>query len=140
MYMIILYLYGNTFFVFIHCFCFKLKLIFFLKVHTYANVIHRDIKPENLLVDENDVLKLADFGVSTIMENGNDQLSTNAGTKAFLAPETWDGKPFKGKKADVWAAAATLYFLVVGKLPFHATNAEDLKKKITEDQFEQIFH
>ena len=122
------------------CFCFKLKLIFFLKVHTYANVIHRDIKPENLLVDENDVLKLADFGVSTIMENGNDQLSTNAGTKAFLAPETWDGKPFKGKKADVWAAAATLYFLVVGKLPFHATNAEDLKKKITEDQFEQIFH
>ena len=104
-------------------------------VHTYANVIHRDIKPENLLIDENDVLKIADFGVSTIMENGNDQLATNAGTKAFLAPETWDGKPFKGKKADVWAAAATLYFLVVGKLPFHATNAEDLKKKIQEDQF-----
>lgn len=91
-----------------------------------------------MLVDENDVLKLADFGVSTIMENGNDQLATNAGTKAFLAPETWDGKPFKGKKADVWAAAATLYFLVVGKLPFHATNAEDLKKKIQEDQLKPI--
>ncbi len=103
-------------------------------MHTYANVIHRDLKPENLLIDEADTLKIADFGVSTIMENGNDQLSNNAGTKAFLAPETWDGKSFQGKKADIWACAATLYFLVVGKLPFHATNAEDLKKRIQEDQ------
>lgn len=103
-------------------------------MHSYVNVIHRDIKPENLLIDEEDNLKIADFGVSTIMENGDDQLANNAGTKAFLAPETWDGKPFKGKKTDVWAACATLYFLVMGKLPFQAANAEDLRKKIQEDQ------
>ncbi len=37
------------------------------QVHTYANVIHRDIKPENLLIDKNDNLFIADFGVSTIL-------------------------------------------------------------------------
>lgn len=38
--------------------------------HENARVIHRDIKPENILIDENDNIKLADFGVSSMMENG----------------------------------------------------------------------
>jgi [calcium/calmodulin-dependent protein kinase] kinase len=62
-------------------------------VHNYANVIHRDIKPENLLITENDVLKISDFGVSHLMEeNASDELKTDAGTKCFLAPEAWQGK------------------------------------------------
>lgn len=55
--------------------------------HEVANVIHRDIKPENILIGENDVLKLADFGVSQIMENGDDTLTTKAGTVFYFAPE-----------------------------------------------------
>ena len=40
-------------------------------IHNFANVVHRDIKPENLLIDKNDNLKIADFGISTIFENIN---------------------------------------------------------------------
>ena len=59
------------------------------KVHNFVKVVHRDIKPDNLLVDETDCLKLADFGISSLMEGGNEIIETNAGTKMFLAPETW---------------------------------------------------
>lgn len=56
-------------------------------MHECAGVIHRDIKPENLLIDENDKLKIADFGVSYIMENGCDEIATTAGSNYYFAPE-----------------------------------------------------
>ena len=44
-------------------------------MHNIANVIHRDIKPENLLVSKDNILKIADFGVSQIMENSEERIS-----------------------------------------------------------------
>ena len=43
-------------------------------MHEGACVIHRDIKPENMLIDENDKLKISDFGVSHIIEDGSDEI------------------------------------------------------------------
>jgi [calcium/calmodulin-dependent protein kinase] kinase len=51
--------------------------------HECAGVIHRDIKPENILIAENNRIKLADFGVSFIMENGQDDIKTTAGSNFF---------------------------------------------------------
>jgi len=60
-------------------------------MHNYAQVIHRDIKPENILINEEDNLKIGDFGVSHIMESHIDSdMKDNAGTKAFTAPEGWN--------------------------------------------------
>ncbi len=54
----------------------------------HANrVLHRDIKPENLLLDSNDVLKVADFGVAYPFQGDDDRVSTTKGTPAFMAPE-----------------------------------------------------
>ena len=58
-------------------------------MHNYTEIVHRDIKPENLLINEKDVLKISDFGISKIMEQGDDRLDNNAGTKFFMAPEAW---------------------------------------------------
>lgn len=45
-----------------------------------VQILHRDIKPENILIDDDDSLKLADFGVSQLIENGDDTLTSKMGT------------------------------------------------------------
>ena len=65
-------------------------------MHNHVKVIHRDIKPENILISEDDNVKLADFGVSFLIENeaGSDQISNTVGTKAYLSPEAWESSKF----------------------------------------------
>lgn len=43
-------------------------------LHNFANIIHRDIKPDNLLIDADDHLKIADFGVAKMMEDNHDEI------------------------------------------------------------------
>ena len=80
--------------------------------------MHRDIKPENILIDENNRLKLADFGVSSIIENGDDTLKTKAGSNFYFGPEICKGTSYKGKPADIWACGVTLYYMLNKKFPF----------------------
>ena len=55
-------------------------------------------------------MKIADFGVSHIMEEGSDgKISNQTGTQSFLAPEAFKGSNFDGKPVDVWAGGVTLY-------------------------------
>jgi [calcium/calmodulin-dependent protein kinase] kinase len=60
-------------------------------LHNFCHIIHRDIKPENLLVDDQDMLKIADFGMAHIFEGSTDEVNTQHGTKCFMAPELWEG-------------------------------------------------
>jgi len=56
--------------------------------HDIVKILHRDIKPENILLDENDDMKLGDFGVSYMLpSDGTDLTSTNAGSALFFSPE-----------------------------------------------------
>lgn len=91
-------------------------------MHECAGVAHRDIKPENLLVDENDCLKISDFGVSSLFENGTDELTSTAGSNYFFSPEICSGAVFKARKSDIWAAGVTLYFMFFKKYPFNSSN------------------
>eukprot|EP00330_Aristerostoma_sp_ATCC50986_P002572 CAMPEP_0114599644 /NCGR_PEP_ID=MMETSP0125-20121206/22172_1 /TAXON_ID=485358 ORGANISM="Aristerostoma sp., Strain ATCC 50986" /NCGR_SAMPLE_ID=MMETSP0125 /ASSEMBLY_ACC=CAM_ASM_000245 /LENGTH=271 /DNA_ID=CAMNT_0001806897 /DNA_START=324 /DNA_END=1140 /DNA_ORIENTATION=- len=77
-------------------------------------------------------MKLSDFGISEIVEDGSDSLSNNAGTKFFMAPEAWGGKSYHGKQA----VGGTLYYFIYKKPPFFGLNQEDLKKKIENDEVE----
>ncbi|CAD8115080.1 unnamed protein product [Paramecium sonneborni] len=103
-------------------------------LHECVNVIHRDIKPENLLVNSQDQLKIADFGVSHIMEDGQDgRISNQTGTQAYLAPEVFKGQNFDGKPVDIWAGGVTLYQMVYGRLPFPSQKSLELRQQILED-------
>ncbi|KPP58145.1 hypothetical protein Z043_124052, partial [Scleropages formosus] len=54
----------------------------------FQKIIHRDIKPSNLLLGDDGHVKIADFGVSNEFKGSDAQLSSTAGTPAFMAPET----------------------------------------------------
>lgn len=104
-------------------------------LHNYVKVIHRDIKPENLLINDKDVLKISDFGISHIMEEGTGaELNSGAGTKFFMSPEAWEGK-HDGMLNDIWACGGTLYYFFYGKPPFMAANADDLKRKVQTEEY-----
>ncbi|KAL1888171.1 hypothetical protein Cpir12675_006265 [Ceratocystis pirilliformis] len=86
-------------------------------------IIHRDIKPENLLLSEDDVLKISDFGVSQMfadVRNEDMKISQDAGSPAFMAPELCRPKhgDVAGKAVDIWAMGVTLYCFRYGKIPF----------------------
>ena len=64
-------------------------------------IVHRDLKPENLLLDNNLNLKIADFGLSNVMRDG-DFLRTSCGSPNYAAPEVISGHLYAGPEVDVW--------------------------------------
>ncbi|CAH8388756.1 unnamed protein product [Eruca vesicaria subsp. sativa] len=100
-------------------------------------VYHRDIKPENLLLDENDNLKVSDFGLSALEESNREDglLHTACGTHAYVCPEIVNRQAYDGTKADVWACGVVLFVLLAGYLPFYDSNLMDMYMKIGKGQF-----
>lgn len=92
-------------------------------------IVHRDLKPENLLLDEQFNVKIADFGLSNIMTDGN-FLKTSCGSPNYAAPEVISGKLYAGPEVDVWSCGVILYVLLVGRLPFDDEYIPTLFKKI----------
>lgn len=90
-------------------------------MHIHAcGVIHRDIKPENVLLVSNAVdspVKVADFGLSKIVNSEVSVMKTICGTWAYAAPEVILGKPYTSK-VDNWSFGVLLYTLISGYLPF----------------------
>lgn len=92
-------------------------------------IVHRDLKPENLLLDDFLNVKIADFGLSNIMTDGN-FLKTSCGSPNYAAPEVISGKLYAGPEVDVWSCGVILYVLLCGRLPFDDDYIPTLFKKI----------
>ncbi|KAK4520561.1 uncharacterized protein ATC70_006438 [Mucor velutinosus] len=100
------------------------------------DIVHRDIKPDNLLLSDNSILKIVDFGVSEMFVKGDDALKSTAGSPAFMPPELCTaerGGPVSGKAADIWSMGVTLYCLVHGRVPFSNESLLGLHEMILND-------
>ncbi|KAK3295571.1 kinase-like domain-containing protein [Chaetomium fimeti] len=96
-------------------------------------VVHRDIKPENLLLTDDDVLKIVDFGVSEMFEKSeNMRTAKSAGSPAFLPPELCVARhgDVSGRAADIWSMGVSLYCLRYGRLPFERDGVLDIYEAI----------
>lgn len=85
-----------------------------------AGVIHRDLKPANLLINDEKVLKIVDFGVAAAASSGDTQLTKTGyviGSPKYMAPEQILGKRVD-EKADIYSLGVILYEMLTGTPPY----------------------
>ncbi|KAM9251462.1 5'-AMP-activated protein kinase catalytic subunit alpha-1-like isoform 1-T1 [Cariama cristata] len=97
-------------------------------------VVHRDLKPENVLLDARMNAKIADFGLSNMMSDG-EFLRTSCGSPNYAAPEVISGRLYAGPEVDIWSSGVILYALLCGTLPFDDDHVPTLFKKICDGIF-----
>ncbi|XP_065657125.1 5'-AMP-activated protein kinase catalytic subunit alpha-2 isoform X2 [Hydra vulgaris] len=97
-------------------------------------IVHRDLKPENLLLDSHNNVKIADFGLSNMMRDG-EFLKTSCGSPNYAAPEVIKGDLYAGPEVDIWSCGVILYALLCGTLPFDDEHIPTLFKKIRSGVF-----
>jgi len=91
-----------------------------------AGLVHRDVKPANLLVREDDVLKVADFGIARAAELTRlTQHGTVLGTAAYLSPEQAAGEEVT-TATDIYSLGAVVYELLTGRAPYEFESLADL--------------
>ena len=107
-----------------------------LKANIYCqnkNICHRDIKLENILVINDDVIKLIDFGFA-IKANKETYQTLFCGSPSYMAPEIINKERYIAQYSDIWSLGVLFFSMLYGKFPFKAKTQDELFTKINKAQ------
>jgi eukaryotic-like serine/threonine-protein kinase len=100
-----------------------------------VNIIHRDIKPENIMMRDDGFVKVLDFGLAKLLQQGlvepeastlvNTASGVVLGTLSYMSPEQARGQEVDAR-TDVWSLGVVLYEMVSGRRPFEGTTQSDV--------------
>lgn len=110
------------------------QLVYALDFCHARGICHRDLKPENVLLTADGRIRLADFGMASLLTPGA-LLDTSCGSPHYCAPEVITGESYEGCAADVWSLGVVLYAMTTGGLPFDDDNLHRLMNKIQSGAF-----
>uniref|UniRef100_H2YS06 Serine/threonine-protein kinase Nek2 n=2 Tax=Ciona savignyi TaxID=51511 RepID=H2YS06_CIOSA len=102
-----------------------------------GKVLHRDLKPANVFLDENNDVKLGDFGLARVLHHDTSFAKTFVGTPYYMSPEQMNKVQYNDK-SDIWSLGCLIYELCALVPPFTAPNQKLLAVKIKEGQFRRI--
>ena len=101
-------------------------------------IIHRDIKPQNIMIEDNGLIKITDFGIAMAL-NATQLTQTNSvmGSVHYLPPEQASGKGAT-IKSDIYSLGILMYELLTGNVPFKGDNAVEIALKHMKDKIPSI--
>ena len=101
-------------------------------------IIHRDIKPQNIMILDNGMIKITDFGIAMAL-NATQLTQTNSvmGSVHYLPPEQANGKS-ASVKSDIYSLGILMYELITGSVPFKGDNAVEIALKHMKEKIPSI--
>lgn len=97
-------------------------------------IIFRDLKPDNIMIDENNDLKLIDFGLARYMpESDNFKMTGNTGNYRYMCPEVFLNKNYN-LKADIYSLGLIIYYIITDEPPFFDYSLKNLKDYFHNDK------
>ncbi|MFC6261475.1 Stk1 family PASTA domain-containing Ser/Thr kinase [Levilactobacillus fujinensis] len=102
------------------------------------NIIHRDLKPQNILIDQNRVAKITDFGIAVALsEHSLTQTNTVLGSVHYLSPEQARGG-MATKQSDIYSLGIILYEMLTGTVPFEGETAVSIALKHFQSEIPSV--
>jgi serine/threonine-protein kinase len=101
-------------------------------------IVHRDVKPDNIIVTNDNIVKLIDFGLAKLKESTRiTEIGTTMGTVAYMSPEQTRGIQVD-TRTDIWSLGVVIYEMLTGKLPFRGDYEQAVIYSIMNEEAEEI--
>ena len=100
------------------------KILYAFQYAHDKNIVHRDVKPSNIFITTDGKVKIMDFGIAKLVEDGAKvltQTGTQMGTPVYMSPEQINDSKHIDHRTDIYSLGVTLWFMLVGKPPYDTT-------------------